>query len=173
VGLCHLLKSFCPAFSLTANDAHSCNRWISRVKDAIMRAGSALKTKQGKNFSAGGKGPPELASVESVVLVVRGPDGEEDFLARSPAIRKLIEGLPEFRFFARMLRIFPTPISDAGLLHFLQIAHDPVRPNGPTAADPSSRTGNCTWSKGDDPICRALPETARPRWPQRKPVPAR
>ena len=91
-----------------------CNRWVNRVKEADRAHRIRFGTKQGKTFQQVKQAHPEVANVESVVLVLRQTDGGEKFLVRSPAIRELLKGLPEFRFFELMLQIFPTPISDFG-----------------------------------------------------------
>lgn len=98
-----------------------CNRWVSRVKDADHAHRIRFGTKQGRTFQRVAQAHPELAKVESVVLVVRRSDGSEDYLVRSPAIRKLIDGLPEFRFFELMLRIFPAAISNLGYRIFSKL----------------------------------------------------
>jgi predicted DCC family thiol-disulfide oxidoreductase YuxK len=77
--------------------------------------------KQGKTFQHLLQNHPELANVESVVLVERRADGGEDFLVRSAAIREVIKGLPEFRLFEIALRIFPDFISDIGYRIFSKL----------------------------------------------------
>jgi len=91
-----------------------CNRWVNRVKQADRTHRMRYGTKQGQTFQRVVQTHPEVANVESVVLVKRREDGGEDYLVRSAAIREVIDGLPEFRFFDLMLRIFPMPISDLG-----------------------------------------------------------
>jgi predicted DCC family thiol-disulfide oxidoreductase YuxK len=98
-----------------------CNRWVSRLKDADVRRRIRFGAKQGKTFQQLAQAHPELANVESVVLVLRRPDGGEDFLVRSPAIRKVIAGLPEFRFFEIVLQICPTFLSDLGYRVFSKL----------------------------------------------------
>ena len=98
-----------------------CNRWVNKVKLADHQRRMRYGTKQGRTFQQLVQTHPELANVESVVLVKRRPGGGEDFLVRSPAIRELIKGLPEFRFFELMLQIFPTFLSDFGYLIFSKL----------------------------------------------------
>ena len=98
-----------------------CNRWVNRVKEADRAHRIRFGTKQGRTFQQVAQARPELAKVESVVLVLRRKDGGEDFLVRSPAIREVLRGLPEFRFFELMLRIFPTPISNLGYRIFSKL----------------------------------------------------
>ncbi|MCE0521823.1 MAG: DCC1-like thiol-disulfide oxidoreductase family protein [Methylacidiphilales bacterium] len=98
-----------------------CNRWVNRVKLADHAHRMRYGTKQGKTFQQVAQGRPELAKVESVVLVKRRGDGGEEFLVRSAAIREVIKGLPEFRFFELLLRIVPTPISDLGYRIFSKL----------------------------------------------------
>jgi predicted DCC family thiol-disulfide oxidoreductase YuxK len=64
---------------------------------------------------------PEVASVESIVLVARQLDGSEKLLVRSRAIREVLKGLPPFRFFAIVLQIVPLSISDIGYRIFSKI----------------------------------------------------
>jgi len=98
-----------------------CNRWVNRVKQADHAHRMRYGTKQGKTFQRVVQAHPEVANVESVVLAKRREDGGEDFLVRSAAIREVIDGLPEFRFFDLMLRIFPTSVSDLGYRIFSKL----------------------------------------------------
>jgi predicted DCC family thiol-disulfide oxidoreductase YuxK len=98
-----------------------CNRWVNRVRLADHAHRMRFGTKQGRTFQGVAQAHPELANVESVVLVERRPDGSEEFLVRSAAIREVIKGLPEFRVFDTVLRIFPTPISDVGYRVFSKL----------------------------------------------------
>jgi predicted DCC family thiol-disulfide oxidoreductase YuxK len=98
-----------------------CNRWVNRVKEADHAHRIRFGTKQGQTFQRVAQARPDLGPVESVVLVVRKTDGTEDYLVRSAAIREVIKGLPEFRFFELMLQIFPTPISDLGYRIFSKL----------------------------------------------------
>ena len=98
-----------------------CNRWVARVKDADHRHRIRFGTKQGQTFQVVLKRHPEVANVDSVVLAVRKPDGGEDFLVRSRAIRELIDGLAPFRFFELVLTICPTPLSDLGYMIFSKL----------------------------------------------------
>ena len=91
-----------------------CNRWVNKVKTADHAHRMRYGAKQGKTFQQLLQTHPELANVESVVLVKRRSDGGEDFLVRAPAIREVIAGLPKFRFFEIVLKIFPDFISDIG-----------------------------------------------------------
>lgn len=98
-----------------------CNRWVNRVKEADHAHRIRFGTKQGKTFQLLAQTHPEVRNVESVVLLSRQPDGEDDILVRSPAIRRVIAGLPEFRFFSLMLAIFPTFVSDIGYRIFSKL----------------------------------------------------
>ena len=98
-----------------------CNRWVNRVKEADHQHRMRYGTKQGRTFQQLAQAHPELANVESVVLVQRRPDGGENFLVRAPAIREVIKGLPEFRFFDLALQIFPTFLSDIGYRIFSKL----------------------------------------------------
>jgi len=99
-----------------------CNRWVNRVKEADHAHRMRFGAKQGHTFQQLLLTHPELANVESVVLVKRRADGEgEDFLVRAPAIREVITGLPEFRFFEVVLKIVPAPISNLGYRIFSKL----------------------------------------------------
>jgi predicted DCC family thiol-disulfide oxidoreductase YuxK len=98
-----------------------CNRWVARVKDADHQRRMRYGIKQGRTFQQVVQAHPELANVESVVLVERRADGGEDFLVRSAAIREVIKGLPRFRFFEIVLQITPTFISDIGYHIFAKL----------------------------------------------------
>jgi len=98
-----------------------CNRWVNRVREADHQQRMRFGTKQGSTFREVAQAHPEVADVESVVLLKRRADGGEDFLVRSAAIRELIRGLPRFRFFGLMLRILPTPLSDLGYRLFSKL----------------------------------------------------
>ena len=98
-----------------------CNRWVNKVKLADHQHRMRYGTKQGRTFQQLLQTHPELANVESVVLVKRRADGGEDFLVRSPAIREVMKGLPKFRLFEIVLQIIPTPISDLGYRIFSKL----------------------------------------------------
>jgi len=98
-----------------------CNRWVNRVKEADHAHRIRFGTKQGQTFRQVRETHPELAKAESVLLVVRRTDGSEDFLVRSAAIREVIAGLPEFRFFEVVLQIFPAFLSDIGYRIFSKL----------------------------------------------------
>ena len=98
-----------------------CNRWVNKVKMADHAHRIRFGTKQGKTFQQVAQARPDLAKVESVVLVLRRPDGGEDYLVRSAAIREVIKGLPKFRFFELMLQIFPTAVSNLGYRIFSKL----------------------------------------------------
>jgi predicted DCC family thiol-disulfide oxidoreductase YuxK len=98
-----------------------CNRWVNRVKDADHAHRIRFGTKQGQTFQQVAKDHPDLAKAESVLLVVRRYDGHEDFLIRSAAVREVIAGLPEFRFFEVVLQIFPAFLSDIGYRIFSKL----------------------------------------------------
>jgi predicted DCC family thiol-disulfide oxidoreductase YuxK len=98
-----------------------CNRWVNRVKEADHAHRIRFGTKQGHAFQRVRASHPDLAKTESVLLVIRRDDGREDYLVRSAAIREVIAGLPEFRFFEVMLQIFPTFLSDIGYRIFSKL----------------------------------------------------
>jgi predicted DCC family thiol-disulfide oxidoreductase YuxK len=98
-----------------------CNRWVNRVRLADRQHRMRYGAKQGRTFQQLAQTRPELANVESVVLVKRRADGDEDFLVRAPAIREVIAGLPEFRFFAFPLRIIPAPMTNLGYRIFSKL----------------------------------------------------
>jgi predicted DCC family thiol-disulfide oxidoreductase YuxK len=102
-------------------DCAFCNRWVSQVKDADHARRIRFGIKQGKTFQIVAQAHPEAAKVDSVVLLVRRPEGTQDVLVRSAAIRELIKGLPGFRFFELMLQIFPALISDLGYRIFSKL----------------------------------------------------
>jgi predicted DCC family thiol-disulfide oxidoreductase YuxK len=98
-----------------------CNRWVARVKDADTPRRTRFATKQGPTFQRVAEAHPELAKIDSVVLVARDPDGHEEFLVRSSAVRRLIRGLPRFRFFTWVLNLVPAPLSDLGYRIFARL----------------------------------------------------
>jgi predicted DCC family thiol-disulfide oxidoreductase YuxK len=91
-----------------------CNHWINRVKDADHAHRIRYGTKQGKTFQEVVKAHPEVANVNSIVVISRNGLGREDILVRSSAVRIVVEGLPGFRLFAFLLQIIPTPICNLG-----------------------------------------------------------
>jgi predicted DCC family thiol-disulfide oxidoreductase YuxK len=93
-----------------------CNRWVARVKNADRSHRTRFATKQGPTFQRVARAHPEVADVESVVLITRLANGQEDFLVKTPAIRTLIEGLSGFGLFSWVLHVVPTPISNLGYL---------------------------------------------------------
>lgn len=98
-----------------------CNRWVNKVREVDTTHRMRYGTKQGLTFKQVAQTHPELANVESVVLVKRRADGSEEFLVRSAAIREVIAGLPRFRAFEIALNIFPTAISDLGYRIFSKL----------------------------------------------------
>jgi predicted DCC family thiol-disulfide oxidoreductase YuxK len=102
-------------------DCSFCNRWAARVKNADQRHRTRFAIQDGATFKRLVQAHPELAKIESVVVIARNVDGGEDILIRSAAIRILIDGLPGFRLFALVLHLVPTPISDLGYAIFARL----------------------------------------------------
>ena len=100
-----------------------CDRWVNRVRAADQQRLYRFGTRQGCTFQRLAQAHPELAHVESVVLVKRRGDGGDDYLVRSAAIRELIQGLPEFRFFGLVLRIVPGANRGHRLSDILETSH--------------------------------------------------
>jgi predicted DCC family thiol-disulfide oxidoreductase YuxK len=98
-----------------------CNHWINRVRNADHAHRIRYGTKQGKTFQEVAKAHPEVANVESIVVISRNGLGHEDILVRTPAVRTIVEGLPDFRFFAFLLQVIPTPICNLGYLIFSRL----------------------------------------------------
>ncbi len=98
-----------------------CNRWIAKVMKADKLRRIRVGTKQGPTFQRVAQAHPQVANVDSVILIARNVEGREDFLVRSSAIRVLIDGLPGFRIFALILHLVPTPISDLGYAIFSKL----------------------------------------------------
>ncbi|HEY0257290.1 MAG TPA: DCC1-like thiol-disulfide oxidoreductase family protein [Candidatus Methylacidiphilales bacterium] len=98
-----------------------CNRWVNLVKLADRQHRMRFGAKQGRTFQQLAQDHLELAGLESIILVKRRDYGGEDFLIRSAAIREVITGLPEFRFFEGILGIFPVAISDLGYRIFSKL----------------------------------------------------
>jgi predicted DCC family thiol-disulfide oxidoreductase YuxK len=97
-------------------DCSFCTRWVAKVIKADAKHRARFATIQGPTYRRMLQVFPRAGKVESVVLVQRQPDGKEDFFLRSTAIRKLIDGLPGFRFFAFVLHMVPTPLSNLGYI---------------------------------------------------------
>ena len=95
-----------------------CNRWVNRVKAADHAHRIRYGTKQGQTFRVVAQAHPQLANVESIVLVKRRGAGGEDFLVRSAAIREIIDGLPGFGLFERLLKVVPLPFPTLGTAFF-------------------------------------------------------
>jgi predicted DCC family thiol-disulfide oxidoreductase YuxK len=98
-----------------------CNRWANRVRLADQGRRTRFGAKQGKTFQLAVEAYPEAANVESVVLLSRRPDGGDDVLVRSRAVRKVIDGLPEFWLFRLILTIFPAFLADIGYRIFSKL----------------------------------------------------
>jgi len=80
-----------------------CGRWVNRVRLADHQHRMRFGPKQGHTFQQ---------------LALAHPD---EFLVRAPAVRAVIAGLPEFRLFDLVLRIFPTPLSNLGYRIFSKL----------------------------------------------------
>jgi predicted DCC family thiol-disulfide oxidoreductase YuxK len=102
-------------------ECNFCNKWVNRVRDADQAHRIRFGTKQGKTFQRVAKAHPEFVKIDSVVLVRRHPDGREDLLVRSAAVKAVIEGLSDFKLFELALKIFPTVISDIGYRIFSKL----------------------------------------------------
>jgi predicted DCC family thiol-disulfide oxidoreductase YuxK len=98
-----------------------CNRWAYQVRVADNGRRLRFGAKQGRTFQEVARVHPEIAQVESVVLLQRRADGTEHALVRSRAVRAVINGLPEFRLFATVLQIFPEFLSDLGYRIFSRL----------------------------------------------------
>lgn len=96
-------------------DCSFCARWVDRVKkaDAAMRR-MRYGQQQGKTFQRVKQLHPELANIESVVLLKRRPDGGEDLFLRSEAIHEAIRGLPDFKLFDAVLNTVPKSMAELG-----------------------------------------------------------
>jgi predicted DCC family thiol-disulfide oxidoreductase YuxK len=91
-----------------------CDRWVGRLRAADDERLIRFGAKQGSTFRELTQLHPELATVESMILVKRGPDGSDQILVRSRAVREVITKLPQFRPLSLLLKIVPTPIADIG-----------------------------------------------------------
>jgi predicted DCC family thiol-disulfide oxidoreductase YuxK len=100
-----------------------CNRWVDRVRASDHAGRMRFGAKQGLTFQQVARGHPEIAHVESVVLLRRRADGREDFLIRSAAVRELLKGLPRLRFFAVLLQICPPFLADLGYRLFAKMRY--------------------------------------------------
>ena len=98
-----------------------CNRWVAKVKDADPARRIRYSIKQGHAFQRVLAMHPEMAKVDSVVLLTRRDDGTEEITVRSRAIRKVIAGMPRFWFFRLMLAIFPEFVADIGYRIFSKL----------------------------------------------------
>ena len=98
-----------------------CNRWVNRVRDADRSHRTRFATKQGETFRRVAQAHPKLAKVDSVVLVRRDVRGREEFLVRSAAARRLIDGLPGFRVFTWVLNLVPLALADLGYRIFAKM----------------------------------------------------
>jgi predicted DCC family thiol-disulfide oxidoreductase YuxK len=95
-----------------------CNRWVGRVMKADTTHSTRFGAKQGRTFQQVALVHPDVAKIESVVLLQRQPDGREKILVRSAAVLAVIDGLPGYRFFTAVLRLVPRPLSDLGYAIF-------------------------------------------------------
>ncbi len=102
-------------------DCSFCARWVSRVLAADTAHRTRVGQLQGATYQRVLALHPWLRKIDSVVLVQRRADGREPVFIRSTAIRKLIDGLPGFRFFAWVLHLVPTPVSDIGYWIFSKL----------------------------------------------------
>jgi predicted DCC family thiol-disulfide oxidoreductase YuxK len=91
-----------------------CNRWVNRLREADHAHRLRFGAKQGRTFQELAQIHPDLAQVESVILVQRSADGFDHILVRSRAVREVIAGLPGFGLFALVLKIVPAPVADLG-----------------------------------------------------------
>ena len=95
-----------------------CARWVERITKADPTHRLRYSQQQGPTFAQVIQAHPELADINSVVLVKRRPDGGEDVFTKSTAIREAIAGLPKYRFLQILLNILPRPVADLGYNFF-------------------------------------------------------
>jgi predicted DCC family thiol-disulfide oxidoreductase YuxK len=95
-------------------DCSFCARWIAKVIAADKARRIRFAKLQGRTFEQVLEDHPGLEERNTVVLVQRRSETREDIFVRSTAIRKIVTGLPGFRFFSWILHLVPTPISDLG-----------------------------------------------------------
>jgi predicted DCC family thiol-disulfide oxidoreductase YuxK len=95
-----------------------CNRWVRRLMKADTGHRTRFGPKQGATFQQVAAAHPEAANIASIVLVKRNDGGREEVLVRSAAVLATIDGLPDYRFAATILRLTPRPLSDLGYAIF-------------------------------------------------------
>jgi len=89
-----------------------CARWVERITKADPSQRLRYSQQQGRTFPQVVQAHPELANINSVVLLKRRLDGGEDVFTRSSAIRESLAGLPKYRLFQFVLNLTPTPLAD-------------------------------------------------------------
>ena len=110
-----------------------CNRWVDRVRQADTGHRTRFGAKQGRTFQQLARRIPRSANVESIVLVEARRRGREKISRPQRGDPRSHRGLPEFRFFAIVLQIFPTP-SPISATAFSPSSAAPLFGNGTTAA---------------------------------------
>ena len=99
-------------------DCRFCNHWVGRLIAHDPQRRLRYGSKGGSTFARVAQTHPEVAHVDSIVVVQRRSDGTEAFLSRSRAIRAAVTGLPGFKSLALLLAIVPPPLSDLGYALF-------------------------------------------------------
>jgi predicted DCC family thiol-disulfide oxidoreductase YuxK len=103
-----------PCLLFYDGDCSFCARWVERITRADPTHRLRYSQQQGRTFPLVVQAHPELAGINSVVLLKRSPDGSEKVFTRSAAIRESMAGLPKYRFFQFVLNVLPARVADLG-----------------------------------------------------------
>jgi predicted DCC family thiol-disulfide oxidoreductase YuxK len=89
-----------------------CNKTVDFVLQADRNRVFLYSPLQGQTFRQIGRGHPEIANLDSIV-VLSHESGAEELLQRSDAILFILQHLPGYRWLARFGRLVPRPVRDS------------------------------------------------------------
>jgi predicted DCC family thiol-disulfide oxidoreductase YuxK len=91
-----------------------CDRWVNSVLKQDKRGLIRFSPKQGKTFALAAAKFPQIANVDSIVVIDRDDSGQERAAIRSVSIARVLARLPGNRFLKTLLAITPTFHADTG-----------------------------------------------------------
>lgn len=91
-----------------------CNKWVDKVMKADAANHIKFGPKQGQTFQRVVKYHPEVANVDSIVVLAHDATGHEKALVRSRAVLAVVNGLTGYGVFRLVLKWTPTFLADIG-----------------------------------------------------------
>jgi predicted DCC family thiol-disulfide oxidoreductase YuxK len=91
-----------------------CDMWVNQVLQQDQQGLIRFSPKQGSTFSQAAMIFPEVAKVDSIVVIDRDENGRERAAVRSVAISRVLAKLPSNVFLKTLLAVMPTFLANIG-----------------------------------------------------------